>query len=214
MTRARVPAPPAVLPAPRLHVIPAGTPLHRNHAAGFRAAEFNPCKGQPSRFAPFQDAAGQCVPTLYAATTRVGAAYESIFHDIAATARFKTVRRSVVLARAVSEIAPKRDLALAALFTPDLKAWALRREQLITTPRSTYEQTVAWAAAVHAACPGLDGLIWTSRQCDPDLCMVLFGDRVSEAAFDVLGSRTIHSDAALLLEMRSCGARAGITITG
>ena len=207
-----LPRPPSPMPRPNLRSIAAGTRLHRNHADGFGAAEFNPCKGQPTRFAPFSDARGACVPSLYAATTREAAAFESVFHDIDAAAPFKTVRLSVVESRCVSVIAPTRDLRLACLFTPDLKAWGLARNQLIDTPKSTYAQTVLWAEAIHASFDDVDGLIWTSRQCDPEQCVILFGDRVSATDFTVPECLPVKADAKLLTELRGFGSRAGITI--
>jgi hypothetical protein len=168
--------------------------------------------GQPTRFAPFTDAAGACVPTLYAATSREAAAFESIFHDIEPTARFKTIRLDVVELRSVSRISLNRDLLVARLFAPDLKAWGLSRGELIETPKSTYDRTVLWGQAIHHARPDIDGLIWTSRQCDPDRCMILFEDRVGEADFEVLDSVEVGADAGLLLELRGFGQRAGITI--
>jgi hypothetical protein len=107
--------------------------------------------------------AGACVPTLYAATSREAAAFESIFHDIEPTAPFKIVRLDTVESRSVSRIALKRDLLVAGLFAPDLKAWGLSRGELIETPKSTYGQTAVWAQAIHNARSDLDGLIWTSR---------------------------------------------------
>jgi hypothetical protein len=59
------------------------------HGSSFRLAQFNPCKGQPTRFAPFLNAAGACVPTLYAATSRKAAVFGSIFHDIELRHTFK-----------------------------------------------------------------------------------------------------------------------------
>lgn len=212
MTGRRLPRPPASFPTVRFHVVAAGTVLHRTHAQAYSPAGFNPCLGQPTRFAPFSNPNGRCVPTLYAATTREAAAFESIFHDIAAAARFKIVSFGAVLARSVSRIAPKRDLRLASLFTPDLKAWGIERSDLIDTPKSTYEQTALWAQAIHIAATAADGLIWTSRQCDPDQCVVLFGDRVTEDTFEVLESLDLARDAALLLELRRYGQRAGIVI--
>jgi hypothetical protein len=194
-------------------MLPAGTVLHRTHSSSFHAAGFNPCLGQPTRFAPFNDAKGSCVPALYAATSREAAAFESIFHDIEPGAPFKTVRLDVVESRAVSKIAARRDLRLAGLFAPDLKAWGLQRTDLIETPKSTYDQTVLWAQALHRAGPDIDGLIWTSRQCDPEKCVVLFEDRIAESLFDVIERIDVRSDAALLLELRGFGRRAGITIT-
>lgn len=212
MSVVSVPLPTSPLPSINSQTITKGTILHRTHGSGFRPAQFNPCKGQPTRFAPFTDTAGACVPTLYAATTRQAAAFESIFHDIEPTARFKTVRLDVVESRSVSRISPKRDLLVAGLFAPDLKAWGLSRGELIDTPKSTYGQTVLWAQAIHRARPDIDGLLWTSRQCDPDQCMILFEDRVGEADFDVHDCIEVRGDASLLLELRGFGQRAGIII--
>jgi hypothetical protein len=112
----------------------------------------------------------------------------------------------------VSTISPKRDLRVARLFAPDLKAWGLSRSELVETPKSTYGQTVLWAQAIHRARSDLDGLIWTSRQCDPDQCIILFEDRVAEADFDVRDCIEVSADANLLGELRNFGKRAGITI--
>lgn len=212
MTYADVPPPLARFPDPALTILFAGTALHRTHARTFGPAQFNPCLGQPSRFAPFTDPSGACVPTLYAATTQEAAAFESIFHDIAPAARYKTVRLDTIVARAVSTIVPTRDLRLINLFAPDLKAWGLERANLIDTPKSTYLQTALWAAALHAAFPDIDGLIWTSRQCDPDRCVVLFGDRTGEQDFAVTERLEVARNAALLLTLRGYGRRAGIDI--
>ena len=207
-----IPLPPSPFPNINTRTVAKGAILHRTHVSRFRPAQFNPCKGQPTRFAPFNNAAGACVPTLYAATTREAAAFESIFHDVEPTASFKTMRLDVVESRSVTRISPKRDLLLAGLFAPDLKAWGLSRGELIETPKSTYRQTVLWAQAIHRARSDLDGLIWTSRQCDPDQCLVLFEDRISEASFDTHDCIDVSADAGLLLEIRKFGRRAGIII--
>ena len=176
-----------------------------------RPVQLNPCMGQPTRFAPIRDRDGACVPSLYVATTEEAAVFASIFHDIEASAAFKTVRLDVVTGRSLSEVAPKRDLRLVALFGPDLKAWGRTRTDLIDTPKSTYGQTAMWAQAIHAAYLDADGLAWTSRQCDPAVCIVLFGDRVTEAELSVVG-RSEASEPAVLLRLRGYGLRAGITI--
>jgi hypothetical protein len=88
----------------------------------------------------------------------------------------------------------------------------LSRGELVDTSKSSYGQTVLWAQAIHRARSDLDGLIWTSRQCDPERCVVLFGDRVEEADFDVRDRIDVSADASLLLELRNFGRRAGITI--
>lgn len=152
------------------------------------------------------------MPTLYAATSREAAAFESIFHDIEPAAKFNTVRLDVVETRSVSRIAPKRDLLLAGLFTPDLKAWGISRGELIDTPKSTYGETVFWAQALHRARPDIDGLVWTSRQCDPERCVILFEDCVGESDFEVHDCIAVNANADLLLELRRYGHRARITI--
>jgi hypothetical protein len=87
----------------------------------------------------------------------------------------------------------------------------LSRGGLIGTPKSSYGRTVLWAPAIQRACSDLDGLIWMSRQCDPERCVVLFEDRVGEADFDVHDRIDVGADASLLLELRNFGRRAGIT---
>jgi hypothetical protein len=93
-----------------------------------------------------------------------------------------------------------------------LKAWKLSRTDLIETPKSTYGETVLWAEAIHRARADIDGLIWTSRQCDPEQCMILFEDRMTEDRLDVVQSIDAGTDVGLLLELRDYGRRAGITI--
>ena len=122
------------------------------------------------------------------------------------------MRLDVITARSISRIAPTRDLCLAALFTPDLKAWGLQRRDLIDTPKSTYAQTANWAGAIHAVDTGIDGLKWTSRQCDPERCVILFGDRIAETGFEPLECLNVATAASLLLELRGFGRRAGIDI--
>ncbi|RXT17889.1 hypothetical protein B5P46_29050 [Rhizobium leguminosarum] len=212
MSHPPLPSPPSPFPTINIRTIKAGTALHRSHLSSFRAGQFNPCKGQPTRFAPFNDAHGNCVATLYAATSREAAAFESIFHDIEPATAFKTLRLAVVEARTVSVIAPKRDLRLASLFAADLKAWKLNRTDLIETPKSTYGESVLWAEAIHRARADIDGLIWTSRQRDPEQCIILFEDRMAEDRLDVVQSIDAGVDAGLLLELRDYGRRAGITI--
>ena len=207
-----VPPPPAAFAIVNVATISAGSVLHRTHASAFRPGQFNPCLGQPTRFAPFADVTGTCVPSLYAATSREAAAFESIFHDIAPTARFKTTRLSTVKSRSVSRIVPNKDLPVVNLYSPDLKAWGIARTNLIETPKSTYLKTVLWAQALHRAYPDIKGMIWTSRQCDPESCLVFFGDRVRESDFDVLDCIDVATNPNLLLELRGWGKRAGITI--
>lgn len=208
-----LPRPPAKLPRINIYTLSTGQVLHRNHNGAFAASAFNPGRGQPSRFAPFTAAATSlAVATLYAATSREAAVHETPFHDIKAAEPLKVIRKAIVETRIASTVSPRRDLRLAALFTPDLMLWGITRGQLIDTPKTSYAETALWAQALHAADPTIDGLVWTSRRCDPDLCVVLFGDRLASTDLDVLESLTIAGDDALITELRDFGRRAGITI--
>ena len=114
--------------------------------------------------------------------------------------------------RSLSTIATKRELVLAGLFAPDLGAWELTRADLIETPKSTYDQTVLWAKAIHHARTDIHGLVWTSRRCDPERSAMFFGDRVTATDFDEVERLDVSADPRLLVELRGFGRRAGITI--
>jgi hypothetical protein len=212
LTPPALPAPPSVLAPVGLHVLPAGAQLHRTHSRSRAPSEFNPGKGQPMRWSPF-DAAGSCVSTLYAATTREAAVFESIFHDIDPQHPFKTVRRDVVQDKMVSLIATKREMEFVPLFSQNLSGLNLARTDLIDTPKSTYAQTVQWAKAFHETNPDADGLVWTSKRADSDKCVVLFGDRATADDFEVLQSLYVADHVNLLAEIVQWGRTAGITLT-
>jgi len=207
------PEPPDPLdPAPGRYGLPAGTRLHRLHATRFAGDGFNPRKGDPTRFAPIHRRGdGACVPSLYAATSFDAAAYETVFHDIAPHTRFKTVRRDALLNRAHSVLELARALTLARLFRPDMMAGDVAAADVLGASTAAFATTARWAAAVHAADPAIQGLVWMSNRCDPDLCLVLFGDRVEDDAPRV-ESRRAGEDETLMRDFRTAAARAGITI--
>ena len=205
--------PPANLAGPNIATLKAGTSLERVHDRNYRANEFNPCKGAPTRFAPIRDLQGNCVPSLYAGDTVESAIYETIFHDIPVKARRKTVSRALVQGRAHGRLEVLRDLRLASLRGPDLKKWRVSRHSLITTSPKLYRDTARWAEAIHHQFPYVEGLVWTSNQCDPDTAYVFFGDRVAPRDFDVVRVRDGALDAGLLSDVRLAGRRIGITIT-
>ena len=207
-----VPAPPDALREPNTTVLRAGSTLDRVHLTEFGGAAFNPCRGRPTRFAPIFDGDGACVPSLYAGSSLDSAIYETIFHDVPATALFKTVPRQDVTARSHSVIETTRDVLLVSLRAPDLKKWGLSRAQLVSAPASDYAQTVLWAQAIHHRFPAVHGLVWTSNQCDPDSAFLFFGDR-APAAFRVVSTRHGHSDPSFIADVRAAGSRADIVIT-
>ena len=123
--------------------MPQGTVLHRVHRTTYRAAEFNPGFGGPTRFAPFDDDAGKIVPSLYASSTFRAAIHETIFHDIPANAATKTVRVREVHLRTHSQIELVRDLWLVQLRNPTLGRWDISRNELISSSPAQYGHTVA-----------------------------------------------------------------------
>ena len=205
--------PPAKLASPNVTVLRAGKRLHRVHHSSFAANDFNPCRGGATRFAPIHDAGGRCVPSLYTGSTLEAAIHETIFHDIPARARIKTVPKRNVSSRAHGELELTRDLQLATLRTPDLKKWRIRRTDLIASSPTLYGDTAEWAKAIHDQFSRIHGLVWTSNQCDPDDAHLFFGDRVSSADFTIVSARDGRTDPTFIADVRATGSRDGITIT-
>ena len=205
--------PPSPLTRPQSCVLPSGTALHCVHRTIWRAAEFNSGSGGPTRFAPFNDSTGAPVPSLYASATLRAAIHETIFHDVPANARIRTVRLNEVQIRTHSELLTIRDLRLVELRNVTLGKWGISRTDLISSSPAVYGQTALWAAAVHHDIPDADGLVWTSNQCDPDDKCLFFGDRVRESDFQPVRSRDGATVKSLAKDVRDEGRRRGITLT-
>ena len=204
--------PPAKLANPNILILRAGALLERIHDRHYSADSFNPCRGAPTRFAPVHDVKGNCVPSLYAGDTLESAIYETIFHDVPVTAKRKTVPKTLVQSRAHGRLQTLRDLRLASLRGPDLRRWRISRNALITTSPNLYRDTAQWATAVHHQFPDVEGLLWTSNQCDPDTAYLFFGDRVASTDFKLLRARDGMTDATFLSDVRQAGRRGGISI--
>ena len=205
--------PPSPLTNPRFSVLSRGTELHRVHRTTFRAAEFNPGRGGQTRFAPFNDANGSPVPSLYASTTLPAAIHETIFHDVPANAKTKTVRPNELYIRTHSVLCSNRTLRLVELRNVTLGNRGISRRELITSSPVLFGQTVLWAKAIHRDIPDADGLVWTSNQCDPDDACLFFGDRVVENDFTAVLSRDGSTDKSFLKDVRAEGRLRGITLT-
>ena len=205
--------PPARLAAPNTFTLRAGASLHRVHDRAYKANDFSPCRGASTRFAPIHDEAGVCVPSLYAGDTLEAAIYETIFHDVPVKVRRKTVPKSLVQSRSHGVLEVLRDLELVSLRTPDLKKWRISRSSLIASSPKQYPDTARWAEAIHHQFSRMDGLLWTSNQCDPDTAYLFFGDGVASADFGVVLTRDGQTDAGFLSDVRQAGRRSGIRIT-
>jgi hypothetical protein len=201
------------LTAPNTVILKMGAVLERVHNRKFKANSFNPCLGNPTRFAPIKDKNGHCVPSLYAGETFEAAVFETIFHDVPAKAKRKRVPKKKVEETAQGRLETKRDLTLVSLREPDLKRWRIKRAQLIATSPKVYLQTAAWAEAIHHQFPNVDGLEWTSNQCDPATAYLFFGDRVQASDFSIMYTRDGLTDPTFLQEVRQIGRRSDIRIT-
>lgn len=206
-----VPLPPAKLQLNTM-ILQAGVELGRIHNNAFHATQFNPGKGRATRFAPIADASATPIPTLYAGTNFMCAVFEYIFHDIDPASAFKSVALSSIDPLVYSTIQSTRDLTLVRLFEPDLNKLKITRTDLIDTPPSTYGATKLWAEAIHAQSTA-DGLVWTSRRCDPEQAVILFGDRIGPSDLTGTDSRSIRTDVKLLDDLHEFAATAGITLT-
>ena len=205
-------APPSDLATPNLIELVTGTRVHRIHGEEFDGNEFNPCQGSPTRFAPIRDNQGRCIPSLYASDDFESAAYETIFHDIDPNASRKTVPLFSVEKRMHTILLIRRDLRLTSLRQPDLLKWDIRREKLICSLPTQFTSTARWAKAIHDQFEDVQGLIWTSNQCDPASAFMLFGDRVVADDLFIESVRE-GSDESFVSDVRRAGQRGGIVIT-
>lgn len=217
-----VPVPPDN-PVLAVYVWETGRPLLRVADDRFGATEFNPCQGEPTRFAPLL-VDTRCVPTLYAAETLDAVLMESVFHDVILgrldddppevyLADLETVRRST--------IASRRDLRLGRLDDDALPVLGLERAELIDTDADSYPETVRWAEHAHrcgaADKERLDGLIWHSRRAAQGLAsrepaVVLFGDRVARKELRSSGAPVPLMAATGLDELDNVANRLGVTL--
>ena len=150
---------------------------------------------------------------MYAATNLECAVHETVFHEIQHDAKTKSIGYHEIEKLDYSVIRPRRDLVLASLFEPDLNRWGLTRRQLIDTFAADYEATAKWAIALHDSFSDIDGLIWTSRRCDPERAYLFFGDRLSADLIHPVHQTRISETNVLLLQLRDFAARANILIS-
>jgi len=193
----------------RIEQLAKGVILHRMHSEAFPPASFNPGHGE-SRFAPFT-VSGKTISTAYAATSLSCAIYETIFHDIDASAQYKTIPFTALESLVYSTLHINRPLRLAALFSADLMKFSLDRQQVIDTPRSGYPTTRLWSPAAHMSAADVDGMIWVSRKYDQERAMVLFGDRVTADNIVTLSSHSVTENSGTLETIFEFAQRSGIT---
>jgi hypothetical protein len=205
------PPPPVPFPAINERVLKAGKRFRRIHDARFVSTAFNPGFGAPTRFAPLLRPSAPAIPHMYAASNFECAAHETVFHEIQFDSPIKSIAKMRLDPLVLSTLRCRRDLRFASLFEPDLNAWRINRATLIDTFASAYVKTVAWALAIHQN-SDVDGLIWTSRRCDPHVAMMLFGDRVDPQDLEEVDSLAFAKSRALRSKLYAFARRAGIDI--
>ena len=165
-----------------------GQTMYRVHDAIYTVDEFNPSLKGNARFSPILDPSGNVIPTLYAATTPRGALMESVFRDVPYRAGFKHVDAKRLEGKLCSTLLFQSDFKLLDLSKVALRGLGIPPRQLIDTTKAHYPATRAWAEQVYAAHPHVQGLLWSSRQVDRALAVVLFGTRIK--ASDLLDAKS------------------------
>ena len=158
-------------------IVSDGSPLYRIHSFRFRAAQFNPGIGSPTRFAFFGT---PVIPTLYAGDTEDAAFCETILHDV--PLRGGIIYPAQYAGRQCSRLIVRRDLRLASLVGLGPRSLGVRAADVCGTDAKHYGDTVRWAEAAHGA--GFDGIAYPSKQASGRRATVYFGDRVSESDFE------------------------------
>ena len=173
--------PPVVPTNIKLTLWGAGATMYRVHETIYAADQFNPSPKGNARFSPIHDPSGNVIPTLYAATTPRGALMESVFRDVPYRAGFKNVDPKRLEGKLCSTLRFRTDFHLLDLSKVALRGLGIQPRQLIDTTKEHYPVTRAWAEQVYTAHPRLQGFLWSSRQDDRALAVVLFGNRVKES---------------------------------
>lgn len=164
-----------------------GLTMYRVHDTIYAVDQFNPSPKGNARFSPILDPSGQVIPTLYAATTPRGALMESVFRDVPYRTGFKHVDAKRLEGRLCSTLLFQPDFQLLDLSKVALRGLGIPPRQLIDTTKAHYPATRGWAEKVYAAHPQIQGFLWSSRQDDRALAVVLFGSRVK--ASDLLDAK-------------------------
>lgn len=188
--------PPASLARFGSHELKNGTVVDRFYSVTRKPNDFNPCLGEPTRFAPLRVApANNCVPTLYVGESYEAAAFETIARNLPPRPHSRRIFEQDLKNVGHARLRLTRTLRLAPFFHQNLAMLGQTRQSMIDTDARAYVETMQWAARVHETFPEFDGLIWTSHQHDRDFACVLFGDRVRPGDLRPITSSLRRADA-------------------
>lgn len=167
-----------------------GQQLYRVHPDRYDANQFNPTTKGDARFSPLIGPDSRVIPTLYAGSTLDCALMETVFHDVPFVSGPKLHSKSKhVAGKIASVLRVSRNLRLVDLTSVALRKLGVAPESLTRTDASAYSETRAWALAIYQEHPKVDGLLWTSRQDDTALAVLLFGSRVEPETLNVSEER-------------------------
>jgi hypothetical protein len=161
----------------------AGTTMYRVHETAYAVDEFNSSRKGNARFSPILDPSGNVIPTLYAATTPRGALMESVFRDVPYRAGLKHVDLKRLEGRTCSTLLFQANFQLLDLSKVALRGLGIPPRRLIDTTKAHYPVARGWAEQIYAAHAKAQGFLWSSRQDDRSLAVVLFGSRVQASDF-------------------------------
>ncbi|EGP47071.1 hypothetical protein AXXA_07245 [Achromobacter insuavis AXX-A] len=138
---------------------------------------------------------------------------ETVFHDVSFSPGFKSFDKAKLKDQVHSQVQASVDLVLADLRGKALRKLGVSRKQLIDTEKDLYPATRQWAQAIHAQCPDLQGLCWTSRQDDSAEAAMLFGDRVASGVLNQTGApRSLLKDENSYWELLNLAEQIGVNI--
>lgn len=183
----RAPADPAGID-PLITVLPRGSLLFRVHPRLLGPTELNPGYGAGARFHFIRNAAGEKVPSLYAAESEDAAVAETLFHDVPvrpANLRVVSFSRRI-RDRALSALRTLREIQLIQLHDLGLERLGLLAAEITDTDPSEYPGTRRWAQALHRGSSAA-GLVWMARRFNSKRAYSFFGDRVAATDFTAVG---------------------------
>ena len=159
--------------------VKAGSLWWRVHHRKNASLRFNDSRLGNARFSPIFNAAN-VIPTIYAAAEIRSALMETLLHDASSPAPGFIYLAPVPEERVLVQLTNKSALQLANLQTLGLRRVGIKRADLIDSDKPAYTSTRAFARALHAARPDVQGLSWHSRQNHGEVIM-LFADRIAPA---------------------------------
>ena len=185
----------------KLEDVPAGTLLVRFHSPAYGPTAFNPHTGKlmanawdGARFSPFPEGGASNVPTLYAGSTDLAAALESLFHDLPhiPNPEFPTRKLKDFSLSRFESTRPIRVLTLVnhqlRQVSVEGRDGSLREDELIHSLPTNYPVTRAWAQHFHRSIADLEGLAWRPRLGGEGVAYILFG-QFSDTDFKLVDDR-------------------------